>query len=76
MTVRDPLLGAVQEGRQYDDSVDANFCAFHRVLAAPDTTVESTESEVCLCQPVIHIFVNFCVSEDIKTSVGELLDCF
>ena len=50
ITVCDPCLGALQEGRQYHGSVDAAFCGFLQVLAAPDTTVESAKSTVCLCQ--------------------------
>ena len=36
VTVCDPRLGAVQEGRQYHGSVDADFCDFLQVLVAPD----------------------------------------
>ena len=61
VTVCNPHLEAVQEGRQYHGSVDADFCDFLQVLVAPDMTVESAESTVCLCQSVIHLFVDFCV---------------
>ena len=61
MYVCDPRLGAVGEGRQFHGSVDADFCGFRQVLAAPDTTAESAESTVCLCQSDIHLFVDFCV---------------
>ena len=61
MTVCDPRLRTRPEGRQYHGTVDADFCAFLQVLAAPDTTVESAESTVCLCQSVVHLFVDFCV---------------
>ena len=55
VTVCNPHLGAVQEGRQYHGSVDTDFCDFLQVLVAPDMTVESAESTVCLCQSVKHL---------------------
>lgn len=45
---------------------------FLQVFVPPDTTGESTECTVCICQSVIHFLVIFCVRGDAPW-VGELL---
>ena len=45
------------------------------MLIVPDTTVESAKSTACLCQSVVHLFVDSCIRRDGASQVGELLDC-
>ena len=61
---------------EYHGSVDADFCGFLQVLVVPDRTVESAESTACLCQPVVLLFVDFCVRGNCAPQVHELLNCF
>ena len=75
MTVCDPRLGVVQEGRQYHGAEDVDFCGFLQVLAAPDTTVESAESTFFVAN-LLSTSMSIFASEEMvhPTKVGELLD--
>ena len=46
------------------------------MLVVPDPNVESAKSTACLCQSVVHLFVDSCIRGDGAPQVGELLDCF
>ena len=75
VSVSDPRLGAIQEGGLYHGSVHTDLCGFLQVLVVPDATVKSAKSTACLCQSVVHLFVDSCIRGDGAPQVGELLDC-
>ena len=71
-----PLPIVVDQGGEYDSSIDANLCAPLQMFAVPYSFAESAESAVWLGQSVVYFPVDLGVWCDGIPNISELVNCF
>ena len=53
-----PRFRAIQQGDEYDGSIDADLSDLLQMLVVPYSFVESAESALCLDQSVVYFLLN------------------
>ena len=71
-----PWLRAVQQGGEYDGSIDADLSALLQMLVVPYSFVESAKSAVCLGQSVVYFPGDLGFWCDGTPQISELINCF
>ena len=66
----------IQQGGEYNTSIDVDISALLQMLAVPYSFVESAESAVCLGQSVVYFPGDLDIWCDSTPPVSELVNCF